>query len=70
MYDKPQQLLRAYLDRSIKQEPYIRLLPCVTVHTEARVEFRPRTLTEARELLGPKWALSPEREPKIRRKTQ
>lgn len=70
MPDKLQHQLRTYLDRSVKREPFVRILPFVTVHSEAQVEFRPRTLTEAKALLGSKWVLSLDREPKITRKTQ
>ena len=70
MLDKPQHSLRTYLDRSVKREPFVRILPCVTVCEDVQVEFRPRTLAEAKVLLGSKWALSLNREPKITRKVQ
>lgn len=62
--------MRAYIDRSTREEPYVRILPAVTVLEATKPAHRPKTLEEARALLGNRWALSPEREPKIRRKVQ
>ncbi len=70
MPDKLQHALHIYLDRSMKGEPFVRVLPCVTVPEEAFFCFQPRTLAEAKVLLGSKWALSLDREPKITRKIQ